>query len=81
VAISPYEEADFSREGVVDINAAVVGISRTRWKSLEESDATKLQAEVIMREKRFDVLPIDNGSEVRKYFCTHKWNDYSNISE
>ncbi len=81
MTISPYEDAHFLREGVVDVNAAVVGISQARWAYLNESDATQAQAEAIMREKRFDVLPISNGSDVKKYFSTQKWNDYSNISQ
>jgi hypothetical protein len=80
VAISPNEEADFSREGVVDINAAVVGIHRTRWRDVE-GNATKTEAEAIMRENRFDILPINSGPDVNKYFSTHKRNDYTQISE
>lgn len=49
MTISPYEDAHFLREGIVDINAAVVGISKARWTYLEESDAIKAQAEAIMR--------------------------------
>jgi hypothetical protein len=81
VTISPYEDAHFLRDGIVDINAAVVGISRARWTCLEERDATKLQAAAIMGQKRFDVLPITNGTEVKRYFRTDKWNDYSSISQ
>lgn len=78
--ISPHEEVHFSREGVVDINAAVVGISQTRWKYIEESDATDEQAKTIMHQQRFDVLPIVNNTVVKKYFHTKKWSDYSEIS-
>ena len=81
MTMSPHEEAHFLREGVVDINAAVVGISRSRWQSLQDSDATKEKAAAIMRQERFDVLPIIGGAEVKKYFRTDKWNDYSNISQ
>ncbi len=34
-----------------------------------------------MCQQRFDVLPIVNGEEVKRYFRTNKWNDYSNISQ
>jgi len=81
VTITPYEDAHFLREGVVDINAAVVGISRARWTWVEESDATKEQALAIMRQHRFDILPVVNGAEVKTYFHTHTWNDYANISQ
>jgi len=79
--MSPYEESHFLREGIVDINAAVVGVSKTRWRCVQDGDATKEKAAAIMREQRFDVLPIVNGTETKKYFRTHKWNDYSSISQ
>jgi len=81
MTISPYEDAHFLREGVVDINAAVVGISKARWTCIAESEATEIQAIAIMRQHRFDILPIVNGADVKKYFRTHKWNDYSSISQ
>lgn len=81
MTISPYEDAHFLREGVVDINAAVVGISKARWTCIEDSDTAKEQAAAIMHQHRFDVLPIVNGTEVKKYFRTHEWNDYSSISQ
>ena len=81
MTISLYEDAHFLREGVVDINAAVVGISKARWTCITESEATKEQTKAIMRQQRFDVLPIVNGAEVKNYFRTHKWNDYSSISQ
>jgi hypothetical protein len=81
VTISPYEEAHFLREGVVDINAAVVGISKARWTCIEASDTTKEQAAAIMCQQRFDVLPIVNGTEIKQYFRTQKWGDYSSISQ
>jgi hypothetical protein len=80
VIVSPYEEAHFLREGVVDINAAVVGISKARWTFIEESNATEEQAKAIMCQQRFDVLPIVDDTVVKKYFRTHKWSDYSTIS-
>ncbi len=77
---SSYDEVHFLREGVVDINAAVVGIGKTRWRCIEESNATEEQAKAIMLKQRFDILPISTGEEVKKYFCTDTWNDYSTIS-
>jgi hypothetical protein len=32
-----------------------------------------------MRDKRFDVMPIVAPAEVREYFVTTVWNDYSTI--
>src|SRR2546427_9464039 len=79
MTMSPYEESHFLRECVVDINAAVVGVSKTEWKCVQDGDATKEKAAAIMRKQHFDVLPIGNGTEIKKYFRTHKWNDYSSI--
>lgn len=81
MTILPYEEAHFLREGVVDINAAVVGISKASWTFIAETDATKEQAAAIMCQQRFDVLPIVNGAKVKKYFRTNKWSNYSTISQ
>jgi hypothetical protein len=46
--VSSYEEAHFLREGVVDIHAAIVGISKATWTYIEESDATNGQAKAIL---------------------------------
>jgi hypothetical protein len=81
MTISPHEDAHFLREGVIDINAAVVGISKARWMGIEESEGTEEQAAAIMRLHRFDILPIVDGAEVKKYFYTDEWNDYSSISQ
>jgi hypothetical protein len=81
LAIPVFDDAHFLREGVVDINAAVVGVSKTRWTAIEESDATKENAIAIMKQHRFDVLPVVEGEEVKRYFYTDKWNNFSSISE
>lgn len=70
----------FLKESVVDVNAAIVGISKSRWIAIEENLATQEQAIEIMRAEHFDVLPITSGSAVKEYFQTEKWNDYSSIS-
>ncbi len=72
-------ELHFSREIVVDINAAVVGISRNRWISIPFNEANENNAQRVMKQKGFDVLPIENGDPVNEYFCTKMWNDYSSI--
>src|SRR5262245_50300846 len=79
--MTPYEESYFSRDGVVHIDAAVVGVSRRGWQCLQETAATKEAAAAIMSENRFDVLPVVNGEEIKKYFYTQKWGDYSSVSE
>ncbi len=59
--------------------AALVGIHRTRWISISALDGTE-QAMRIMEGHRFDVLPIESGSDVAEYYGTDKWNDYSKVT-
>ncbi len=73
------EDTHFLRESVVDINAAVVGISSTRWTSIPLAAATPDQAVQMMSANRFDTLPIESPTGVREYFQTQTWNDYSSI--
>ena len=73
------EDAHFLRESVVDINAAVVGVRSTRWTSIPLGDATSDRAAQIMSANRFDTLPIENPEDVRDYFQTQVWNDYSSV--
>lgn len=73
------EDTRFLRESVVDIDAAVVGMSSTRWTSIRLAEATSDRAAQIMREKRFDTLPIGSPAGVKEYFQTQMWNNYSSI--
>ncbi len=75
-----FDDAPFRREAIVNIDAAVVGISKSRWMAIEDSQATIEQAAEIMRTHRFDVLPIDDGTAIKSYFLTDHWNDYTVIS-
>jgi len=74
-------EFHFQREGIIDINAAVIGISRNRWTSIPPENAFGGQAQKIMKENGFDVLPIDDGKNVRRYFNTHAWGTYTLITQ
>lgn len=74
-----FEDVYFLKESIVDINAAVVGFSKSRWVSIDENKANEENALKIMKKYRFDVLPIIKGSEVKKYYQTKTWNDYSSI--
>lgn len=78
---APHDEFYFMRERVVDVDAAVVGISKMRWVGINETDANKDSAVQIMKVNRFDVLPIlqINGS-VSAYFQTSEWGNYSSIN-
>lgn len=73
-------DPSFNREIVVDIDAAVVGVSRDRWTVLGEDEATTKRASEIMRTERFDILPIvaENG-QVKEYFYTRRWNNFDKI--
>jgi hypothetical protein len=72
-------ELQFSREIIVDINAAVVGISSNCWVAISTDEATDGKAQQIMKQNGFDILPIVNGEIVREYFITKSWNDYSSV--
>jgi hypothetical protein len=74
-----FDDTRFYRETVVDIDAAIVGVSRIRWEALETAQATPEHAADVMRRNHFDVLPIVDGATVREYFCTAVWGDYSQI--
>jgi hypothetical protein len=73
------DDLRFLRESVVDIDAAVVGISSTRWTSIPIAEATSDRAVQIMTSNRFDILPIDSSGGVREYFHTRLWNDYASV--
>lgn len=71
----------YKREDIVSIDAAVVGISKSDWEYLPEERAELNEAKKIMREKRYDVLPIvSKKGDVHKYFVTENWNNFDNIS-
>jgi hypothetical protein len=74
-------EFHFQREGVVDINAAVVGISRSRWTAVTPDDASTDHAQKVMKANGFDILPIYDGRRVREYFHTRDWSDYTSIGQ
>jgi hypothetical protein len=73
------EDTRFLRESVVDIDAAVVGISSARWTSIPLAEATSDRAAQIMSANRFDTLPIESPGGVKEYFQTQVWNDYSSV--
>lgn len=73
-------EFHFQREVVVDINAAVIGISRSRWTALTPDSASDEHAQKVMKADGFDILPIDDGRQVREYFHTRDWSDYTSIA-
>jgi hypothetical protein len=74
------QELHFLRENIVEVDAAVVGISSARWTAISEAEATPENAALIMNKNHFDILPIVTGYGVKEYFCTDKWNVYTSIS-
>lgn len=71
-------DLSFEREHVVDVDAAVVGISRQRWSALTPDEAADLdRARAVMKENGFDVMPVeDDDGEVRSYVTTAAWGDF-----
>jgi len=68
----------FYRESVVDIDAAIIGVSRSEWKSVSASVSLD-KARDKMRRHGIDVLPFtdeDHGdSRLSGYWQTTKWGD------
>lgn len=70
----------YRREHVVDIDAAVVGVSRLRWSSLSAEEADDLErARLIMQQRQFDIMPIDGGDHVAGYVRTASWGDFTEV--
>ena len=74
------EDIYFQRESVLDINAAVVGVSKSKWKYIDEDGADENKAIVLMKENRFDILPIMQEASIREYYQTNNWNNYTSVS-
>lgn len=74
-------DAPFLREHIVDVDAAVIGISRRDWEDLtpEQADDSELSRN-IMEKNRFDVMPIIAGDgETSEYVATTSWGDFSSV--
>jgi len=75
-----YDDTHFQRETLVDVDAAVIGVSKARWEFIAEQDTTVEEAARRMQEKHFDILPIMDGDAVKGYFQTETWNDFTTVS-
>ncbi|MHC4460414.1 MAG: hypothetical protein ACYS6W_04395 [Planctomycetota bacterium] len=73
-------DTHFLIENVVDVTAAVIGISKQRWYALKEGEENVVKAREVMEKQRFDILPIVSDSGVKEYFQADSWNDFSSIS-
>ncbi len=75
------DEHHFMREDVIDINAAVVGISRNRWTALRRDEASDARALTRMKAGPFDVVPvIEADGAILEYYRTEQWNDFSSVT-
>jgi len=74
--LSPFQES------IIDnITAGTVGISKLRWQSVNAANISHEESVQLMRQKHFDVLPIESNSEVKEFFYTKDWNNYSSINK
>ena len=76
----PFTEFDdwmFLQPTQILVTAATVGIHRSRWCSVPSADNVT-EAHKVMRERRFDALPIDPGEHhpVVEYFVTKEWGKW-----
>ena len=74
-------DAPYRREHVVDVDAAVVGISRADWARLTPGEADDPDAaRETMARLQFDVMPVD-GREgaVEEYLATDVWGEYGAV--
>jgi len=68
------------RTEIINVDAAVVGIRRSRWEAIDAAIATEDHAREFMSARRFDVVPIVTGEAVHECFVTEQWNHYSSVS-
>lgn len=75
------EEIFYLDEGHIKITAASVGISARRWTAINSSDISGDNYKSLMKENRFDILPILLPDKTpNEFFKTDKPNNYENIS-
>ncbi len=71
-------DARYQRHVVVEVDAAVVGVSRRRWEGIDREDAEEALRR--MAAERFDVLPLDrSGEPVREAYRTEVWGTYGAV--
>lgn len=73
------DEIFYLDEGHIKITAASVGISSRRWTAISASEVTDDNYKAIMKENRFDILPIVADQTTSEFFRTDKPNKYDNI--
>jgi len=69
----------FEYNPTIDLTAAQIGINKWHWDTINSEDEEK--AKEIMKQKKYDVLPIKNSDgTITKYFSTRIWNNYENLN-
>jgi hypothetical protein len=69
----------FEYNPTIDLTAAQLGINKWQWETI--SSENEVEAKSIMKQKKYDVLPIRNPDGcVTKYFSTKEWNNYENLN-
>ena len=64
----------------IDVIASQIGISKWNWIDIKEDNESK--AKIIMKENRFDVLPIsESDNSIFYYFSTREWNNYKSLNK
>ena len=76
------EDIYYLDEGQVRITAASVGISKQRWISVKEEEINSNKHIELMRENRFDHLPIEpTKGIITEFFKTREPNNFKNIEK
>lgn len=69
----------FQQPNRPDVFAATIGLSRSHWTSVP-STCKKHEAQEIMKQYRFDVMPIiEKDGNVNRYFRSENWGDREHI--
>jgi hypothetical protein len=75
------EEIFYLDEGHLKITAASVGISSSRWTSIKDNEIKNENFKKIMKDNRFDILPIISADgTISKFLKTDMPNNYDTIS-
>lgn len=73
------EDIFYLDEGQIKITAASVGIGSSRWTCINESDIDDTNYQSLMRENRFDILPIISNNTANEFFKTIEANIFEKI--
>ena len=72
---------DFNYSPEISISASQIGISKWNW-IYHDFNKTEEEALSIMKNNRFDVLPIlESDGTYKNYYCTQEWNNYNNLNK